>query len=93
MYIQRCKCNIIHFVFYYKMTTIVGFEPTRPKDNALAGHRVNHSAKLPKIVKTGNRTLVFSATTRRTHHYTIFTLSQTGIEPVTLRSSVLRSPN
>ncbi|OAD68582.1 hypothetical protein PHYBLDRAFT_150177 [Phycomyces blakesleeanus NRRL 1555(-)] len=26
-------------------TSPAGFEPARPKDNALAGHRVNHSAK------------------------------------------------
>ena len=27
-------------------TSPAGFEPARPKDNALAGHRVNHSAKV-----------------------------------------------
>ena len=35
-----------HYTTRVKRTTTVGFEPTRPKDNALAGRRVNHSAKL-----------------------------------------------
>ena len=35
----------INFLYYY--STTAGFEPARPWGNALAGHRVNHSAKLP----------------------------------------------
>ena len=31
------------------MTTAAGFEPARSLSNALAGHRVNHSAKLPHL--------------------------------------------
>ena len=38
------------FVYLLKITTTVGFEPTRPMGNALAGHRVNHSAKLPNNI-------------------------------------------
>lgn len=31
----------------FVLTTAAGFEPARSLSNALAGHRVNHSAKLP----------------------------------------------
>ena len=31
----------------YENPTTAGFEPTRAEPNALAGHRLNHSATLP----------------------------------------------
>jgi hypothetical protein len=36
----------LKYFYQTPITTAAGFEPARPKDNALAGHRVNHSAKL-----------------------------------------------
>jgi hypothetical protein len=34
-----------------KVTTAAGFEPALPKGNALAGHRLNRSAKLSHFLE------------------------------------------
>ena len=71
-------------------TTAAGFEPTRTLCNGFQVHHLNHSVRQPPAC--GKIAVYLNTQKQRKPHFNK-TLPRTGIEPVTLRSSVLRSPN